>query len=95
VVYLCRPARGPRREIAVLGLLIGAGIVPQLYQETLGNLQALGWALVSSQLVAALWRSIRTQQCPATQPTVRHPHSPAAVDVPDAITPTPPQTPPS
>jgi exo-beta-1,3-glucanase (GH17 family) len=95
LIYLCRPPRGQRSEMALLGLLIGAGIVPQLYQETLGNLQALAWALVSSLLVAALWLSIRTQQCPATQPTVRHPHSPAAVDVPDAITPTPPQIPPS
>ncbi|MGH8354603.1 MAG: beta (1-6) glucans synthase [Pseudomonas sp.] len=59
LVYLCRPVRAPRREIAVLTALIGAGIAPQLYQETLGNLQAIGWALVSTLLVAALWRSLR------------------------------------
>ncbi|WP_137885247.1 beta (1-6) glucans synthase [Pseudomonas sp. 2FE] len=59
VVYLCRPVAGPRREIAVLTLIIGAGIIPQLYQETLGNLQAIGWALVCVLLVAALWRSLR------------------------------------
>ncbi|MHA6494496.1 glycoside hydrolase family 17 protein [Pseudomonas borbori] len=59
LVYLCRPVHGPRRELALLALLIGAAIAPQLYQETLGNLQAIGWALVSSLLVAALWRSLR------------------------------------
>ncbi|HLD69027.1 MAG TPA: beta (1-6) glucans synthase, partial [Pseudomonas sp.] len=59
LVYLCRPVRGPRREIALLTFIIGAGIAPQLYQETLGNLQAIGWALVSALLVAALWRSLR------------------------------------
>lgn len=61
LVYLCRPVPGPRREIALLTALIGAGIVPQLYQETLGNLQAIGWALVSALLVAALWRSLRVK----------------------------------
>ncbi|NQD91804.1 beta (1-6) glucans synthase [Pseudomonas sp. CrR25] len=59
LVYLWRPARGPRREIALLALLIGAGIAPQLYQEGLRNGQALGWALVSALLVGALWRSLR------------------------------------
>jgi len=61
LVYLCRPVAGPRREIAVLALLIGAGILPQLYQETLSNLQALGWALTSALLVGALWRSLRVK----------------------------------
>ena len=61
LVYLCRPASGLRREVALLAMLIGAGIVPQLVQETLGNLQALGWSLVSTLLVAALWRSLRTR----------------------------------
>lgn len=61
LVYLCRPVRGLRREIALLALLIGAGIAPQLFQETPGNLQALGWALVSTMLVAALWCSLRTR----------------------------------
>jgi exo-beta-1,3-glucanase (GH17 family) len=56
--YLCRPVAGPRREIIVLAVLIGAGIVPQLYEETLGNLQAIGWAVTSTLLVAALWRSL-------------------------------------
>jgi len=59
LVYLCRPVPGPRREIALLCAIIGAGIVPQLYQETLSNVQAIGWALTSALLVAALWRSLR------------------------------------
>ena len=59
VVYLCRPLGGYRREIALLALLIGAGIALQLYQETLSNLQAVGWAMTSALLVAALWRSLR------------------------------------
>ncbi|SIQ34443.1 Exo-beta-1,3-glucanase, GH17 family [Aquipseudomonas alcaligenes] len=59
LVYLCRPVRAPRREIALLTVIIGAGIAPQLYQEGLHNLQAIGWALTSALLVAALWRSLR------------------------------------
>lgn len=59
VAYLCSPANGYRREVALLALLIGAGIAPQLYQESLSNLQAIGWALTCSLLVAALWRSLR------------------------------------
>jgi exo-beta-1,3-glucanase (GH17 family) len=57
--YLCRPVAGPRREVVVLAVLIGAGIVPQLYEETLGNLQAIGWAITSALLLGALWRSLR------------------------------------
>lgn len=59
LVYLCRPVGGPRREIALLALLIAAGIAPQLYQEGPHNLQAIGWAITSALLVAALWRSLR------------------------------------
>ncbi|MDH1261695.1 glycosyl hydrolase family 17 protein [Pseudomonas sp. GD03944] len=59
LVYACRPPYGLRREVALLALLIGAGIAPQLFEETLDNLQAIGWALVSALLVAALWRSLR------------------------------------
>lgn len=59
LVYLCRPVGGYRREVALLALLIGACIAPQLYQETLSNWQAMGWALTSTLLVAALWRSLR------------------------------------
>jgi exo-beta-1,3-glucanase (GH17 family) len=58
LVYLCHPVGGYRREVALLALLIGACIAPQLYQETLSNWQALGWALSSTLLVAALWRSL-------------------------------------
>lgn len=59
LVYLCHPVGGYSREVALLALLISAGIAPQLYQETLSNWQALGWAITSLLLVAALWRSLR------------------------------------
>lgn len=59
LLYGGHPVPGPRREIALLACLIGAGILPQLYQETLLNRQALIWALVSGLLVVALWRSLR------------------------------------
>lgn len=59
LVYLCRPVVAPRRETGLLCALVGAGIVPQLIQETPGNLQAVGWALVSTLMAAALWRSLR------------------------------------
>ncbi|MFO2464893.1 beta (1-6) glucans synthase [Pseudomonas sp. 15FMM2] len=62
LVYLLRPANGPRREIALLTFIIGAGIAPQLYQEGLMNQQALGWALVSLLMVAALWRCLRIRK---------------------------------
>ena len=55
--YLVRPVRGPRRELALLAFIIGAGIPLQLYREGLNNDQALEWALVSVLLVLALWRS--------------------------------------
>lgn len=61
LVYLCRPMAGYRREVALLALLIGASIAPQLYQETLSNRQALGWAMTCALLVAALWRSLRVK----------------------------------
>ena len=59
LIYLCRPVTGPRREIALLACIIAAGIAPQLYQEGLHNLQAIGWALTSALLTGALWRSLR------------------------------------
>jgi exo-beta-1,3-glucanase (GH17 family) len=62
LVYLCRPVSVPRREIALLTFIIGAGIAPQLYREGLQNQQAWGWALVSLLLVAALWRSLRIRK---------------------------------
>ena len=62
LVYLARPVSAPRREIALLTLIIGAGIAPQLYQEGLLNQQAWGWALVSGLMVAALWRSLRVRK---------------------------------
>ncbi|WP_191485193.1 beta (1-6) glucans synthase [Pseudomonas sp. FEN] len=62
LVFLVRPARGPRREIGLLALIIGAGIAPQLYREGLENQQAWAWALVSVLMVAALWRSVRLRK---------------------------------
>jgi exo-beta-1,3-glucanase (GH17 family) len=62
LVYLVRPVAGPRREIALLTFIIGAGIAPQLYREGLLNQQALGWALVSVLMVAALWRCLRMRK---------------------------------
>ncbi|MPQ66147.1 beta (1-6) glucans synthase [Pseudomonas sp. MWU12-2323] len=62
LVFLVRPVRGPRREMGLLALIIGAGIAPQLYREGLANQQAWGWALVCVLMVAALWRSVRVRK---------------------------------
>ncbi|MDT6921189.1 glycoside hydrolase family 17 protein [Pseudomonas atacamensis] len=62
LVYLCRPVSVPRREIALLTFIIGAGIAPQLYQEGMLNQQAWGWALVSGLMVVALWRCLRVRR---------------------------------
>ncbi|MEN5044611.1 beta (1-6) glucans synthase [Pseudomonas koreensis] len=62
LVYVCRPVNVPRREIALLTFIIGAGIAPQLYEEGLLNQQAWGWALVSGLMVAALWRCLRVRK---------------------------------
>ena len=56
---VCGPASGPRRELSLLALIIGAGIPLQLYREGLNNQQAWVWALVSVLMVIALWRSRR------------------------------------
>ncbi|NBA98617.1 beta (1-6) glucans synthase [Pseudomonas sp. R5(2019)] len=61
VVYLVRPVRVPRAEVALLTFIIGAGIAPQLFREGLENMQAWGWAGVSVLMVAALWRSLRVR----------------------------------
>ena len=62
LVYLIRPVTGPRREIALLAFIIGAGVAPQLYREGLLNQQAWGWAVVSVLMVAALWRCLRVRK---------------------------------
>jgi hypothetical protein len=62
LVYLVRPVTGPRREIALLTFIIGAGIAPQLFREGLLNQQAWGWALVSGLMVVALWRCLRMRK---------------------------------
>lgn len=62
LVYLVRPVSGPRREIALLAFIIGAGIAPQLYREGLLNQQAWGWAVVSMLMVGAMWRCLRVRK---------------------------------
>ncbi|QXH48254.1 beta (1-6) glucans synthase [Pseudomonas xanthosomatis] len=62
VVYLLRPVPARRAEVALLALIVGAGVAPQLWREGLENQQAWGWALVSMLMVAALWRSLRLRQ---------------------------------
>jgi hypothetical protein len=57
----------PRREIALLTFIIGAGIAPQLFREGLQNQQAWGWALVSVLMVAALWRCLRVRKADLLQ----------------------------
>jgi exo-beta-1,3-glucanase (GH17 family) len=63
--FLRWPAQVPAREATLLAGLIAVGIPFQLLQEKLTNTQALGWALVSVLLTAALWRSLRTNLSPA------------------------------
>ncbi|MDD0975582.1 beta (1-6) glucans synthase [Pseudomonas fontis] len=62
VVYLLRPVRVPRAEVALLAFIVGAGVAPQLYREGLSSQQALVWAGVSVMMVAALWRCLRIRQ---------------------------------
>ncbi|MFV3404929.1 beta (1-6) glucans synthase [Pseudomonas sp. NY15463] len=62
VVYLLRPVKAARAEEALLALIVGAGVMPQLYHEGLANRQAWGWALVSVLMVGALWRSVRVRK---------------------------------
>ncbi|MCC6076193.1 beta (1-6) glucans synthase [Pseudomonas sp. GCM10022188] len=51
------PVRGPRDELGLLAVLIGLGLPIMLWQETLLNVQALGWGLVGLLLTGVLWRS--------------------------------------
>ncbi len=62
VVYLLRPVRVARAEVALLTFIVGAGIAPQLFIEGLSSQQALVWALVSALMTAALWRCLRIRQ---------------------------------
>ncbi|TDV63254.1 beta (1-6) glucans synthase [Pseudomonas sp. LP_7_YM] len=64
--YLFRPVRVPRREVALLAFIVGAGIIPQLLREGLSNPQALAWAAVSLLMTLALWRSWRVSGICAT-----------------------------
>lgn len=66
LVFLLWPVRAcasvPRRELQLLGVVIAIGIPLQLWEETLYNRQALGWAATSLLLALALWRSLRTSR---------------------------------
>lgn len=62
LVYLRWPVAMPRRETLLLLIVIAVGIPFQLFEETLVNAQALGWAAASALLAAALWRSSRTNR---------------------------------
>ncbi|HKS13881.1 MAG TPA: beta (1-6) glucans synthase [Pseudomonas sp.] len=59
LAYLLRPAAAPKAEIRLLAVIVGMGIVPQLYQEGLSNQQAWVWAVVSGLMAIALWRGLR------------------------------------
>lgn len=61
LVYLVRPVRVARAEVALLTLIVGAGIAPQLYREGMVSQQAWIWAGVSVVMTAALWRCLRTR----------------------------------
>jgi len=52
----------PAPESKLLLAIIALGIPLQLWQETLFNTQALGWAMVSAMLSLSLWRSSRTSR---------------------------------
>ncbi|MNH48227.1 hypothetical protein D3C79_1118960 [compost metagenome] len=60
-MYLLRPVPARRAEAALLALIVGGGIAPQLFLEGLSNQQALAWAGVSVLMLAALWRSLRVR----------------------------------
>lgn len=62
LVYLCWPVNVPPRETTLLLGVIVVGIPFQVYEETLVNTQALGWAGASALLAVALWRSLRTSR---------------------------------
>ncbi|WP_397449250.1 beta (1-6) glucans synthase [Pseudomonas sp. NA-150] len=64
IFYLLRPVAVPRREVALLTFIVGAGVAPQLFEEGLSSQQALSWALVCVVLTAALWRCLRVRNSP-------------------------------
>jgi hypothetical protein len=62
LIYCCWPAPVPLRQTLLLMVLIGLCLPAQLYQETLSNAQALGWAAVCALILLALWRSLRSRR---------------------------------
>ncbi|WP_373416360.1 beta (1-6) glucans synthase [Pseudomonas sp. ABC1] len=69
LAYAYRAVPAYPRESSLLLALLCAGIAPQLYQEGLQNIQALGWAAVSLILAVALWRGLKTGKRTMSQPT--------------------------
>ncbi|TDJ74481.1 beta (1-6) glucans synthase [Pseudomonas putida] len=59
LVYAVRPVAAARAEVALLAVIVGGGVLPQLYREGLENQQAWGWALVGVVMTLGLWRSLR------------------------------------
>lgn len=59
LVFAWWPVPARRAEVALLALITGAGVAPQLFVEGLQNQQAWLWALVSALMTTALWRSLR------------------------------------
>lgn len=68
LVFACVPVRerGRQNELMLLAAVLVAGVPLVLVQERLTNVQALGWALVSLALAAAMWRSLRTMRSAAS-----------------------------
>lgn len=61
LVYLLRPVKVARAEVALLAVIVGGGIVPQLFKEGLESQQAWGWAVVSVLMTLALWRCLKNR----------------------------------
>ena len=59
LTFLRWPVAGPRDELGLLTVMIGIGLPAMLWQETLVNVQALGWGAVSLLLLLALRRCRR------------------------------------
>lgn len=56
LAYLLFPVRGPRLELGIFATLVALSLPIMLWQETLLNVQALGWAVATLGMYAALCR---------------------------------------
>ena len=61
LVYLLRPVKVAKAEVTLLAVIVGVGIVPQLYREGLASQPAWGWAAISVLMTLALWRCLKTR----------------------------------